>query len=921
MSGGMRIQLLGQVSVADAGEDVPLPSGRVRAVLAMLALHRAEAVSRDRLIGAVWGESAPATVATQLQGLISALRRALPDGVIRTHGQAYRLDVPVEGVDLAVFEAGTVAARSARATGDLAAAAEAYRSALDLWKGPALDGLDSPYLSLESARLEQRRIAVIEEWADVALALGQHAAVVDELAAVLAEDPARESVCALLMMAHQRAGRRPAALATFQATRRALVETLGVEPGADLQRLHRRILAGDPTPTVQAGATPPPRAVPRPAQLPRDIDDFTGRAAPLAALARLLSDGARVVVVAGTAGVGKTTIAVRAAHAARETFADGQFFVDLRGASATPAAPADVLSRLLRDLGVNGSAIPIDVGERAALYRSMVADRRMLLVLDDARGAAQVRPLIPAGAGCTVLITSRNRLSTLEGCRRLDLDVMSTDEAHELLSRIAGASRTAAEPDATSAILDACGGLPLAVRLAAARIAGRQGPAVASFAERLTDTVRRLDELHDDEDRPVRATFTLSYANLASGGKQLAFRTLGLWSGPDLGLPATAALLGWPVDDTERALEALVDVHLVQRPAADRYRLHDLLHVFAAERADDELSATERTAAVTRILDWYLHAADRAAAAIAPHVRRVPIESAAPDALPGFTDPQTAFAWFDVERHNLAAAVRQAGALPHEAGWKLPLVMRGYFHMRARWEEGIETYLTGLDASRRAGDRLAEAQLLNALGVGYRETARYDEALEVLLRGLECCEAVGAEREAGATMTSIANTYRAQGDSASAVPWYERSLGLRRSLDDQFAIAATLNDLGQAHYALGAYGLAIDNYLGALDAARRVGHRNVEAAILDSLGEVYGRLGDLDRAVGYLEEAIRICRDTANLRVEAIAMDHLAQVYRNHERLAEAGDYWRQALAIFESLGHPLAAEVSQQLARLHQPA
>jgi tetratricopeptide (TPR) repeat protein len=447
---------------------------------------------------------------------------------------------------------------------------------------------------------------------------------------------------------------------------------------------------------------------------------------------------------------------------------------------------------------------------------------------------------------------------------------------------------------------------------------------MASFAERLTDTVRRLDELHDDEDRPVRAAFMVSYANLVGGvdgtHAQFAFRALGLWDGPDMGLPAAAALLGWPPGAAERALEALLDAHLVEEPVSGRYRLHDLLHVFAAERADDEMSPAERTTTVTRLLDWYLHTADQAAAAIAPHIPRVRIDTAAPDTVTGFADPRAAFAWYDTERLNLAAAARQAITLPHEAGWKLPLAMRAYTHMRARWEEATELYLAGVDAAGRDGDKPGENQLLNALGVGYRETGRYDAALEVLQRGLACCVESGDQRGEAATTTSIANTYRAMGDSASAIPWYQRSLRLRRALDDQFAIAATLNDVGQAHYALGRYAEAIDNYQGALSAARAVGHRNVEAAVLDSLGEGYGRIGELRRAVGYFEEAIRICRGTANLRVEAIAMDHLAQLYSENQLPNRATEYWRQALAIFESLDHPAAPEVRRNLDRIKQP-
>ena len=617
----------------------------------------------------------------------------------------------------------------------------------------------SPLVSAEASRLEECRVEALELLIQADLGCGRHAQVVPELHRLLTDYPLREQLWGLLMQALYTSGRQAEALEAYAQARELIADELGVDPGPELRLLHERILQADagtgPPPFLTDGAAgsatparrlrsrarrptaghdrrsggdrrapedsraagpPPPGAAPagpgRPgaaalpqlAQLPADIPDFTGRAGHLHTLHDLLSGPGRpdspgavvVAAVIGAGGLGKTTLAVHAAHLLRSQYPDGQLYANLQGASRRPASPTDVLARFLRDLGMDPGRIPADAEERAAQYRTRLTDRRVLIVLDDARDAAHVRPLLPGSASCAVLVTTRNRMPDLAGSRFVDLDVLQPGEARDMFAGIIGPSRADAELAATQEVLAACAGLPLAIRIAGARLAARGNWTVRNLARRLSDQRRRLDELKTG-DLAVRACFEVSFTSLpARPGPDgvdpaHAFRLLGLWQGPSIGLPAAAALIGQPEDPVADALEVLVNAQLLQSPAPDRYRFHDLLRAYAAGRADAEETQHTRDEATRRVLTWYLYTVDAVADLLSPHRYQFTLAPGGQDLAPlHFGSAHDALNWCEVERANLVAATRQAAAAGlHTVAWQLPVAALGFFNRRTYWADWV----------------------------------------------------------------------------------------------------------------------------------------------------------------------------------------------------------------------------------------
>ena len=693
----MRFRLLGPVEVR-AGEDWRgIGAPKWRSVLAALLIHPGQIVSADTLIGELWRDEPPARAANLVSIYVLRLRRLMddPDGhLLVTRAPGYLLRVAGDDTDALLFEAMVRDGRRAFAAGDPEGAASRLTEALGLWYGrPLADVPPTPLVEAEAERLGELRLGADELRITAELALGGHDQAVAELRRLLADHPLREGLWLLLMRALDGAGRHAEALEAYGQARDAISGQLGVDPGAELRQLHADLLAKDTAPAgvITAGVLNPPaepapeprqarstkRAASGPAQLPADIADFTGRDEQVKRLSDLLSGtgatgdpgAVRIAVVAGSGGLGKTSLAVHAAHRVRRRFPDGQLYVDLLGATAAPLLPGDVLARFLRDLGVDGRDIPVDEDERAARYRTTLARRRMLVVLDNARDAAQVRPLLPGSASSAVLVTTRSRMPDLASTKLVDLNVLDDDEALKLFVKVVGEERAAAEPEATAELLDACAGLPLAIRICAARLVTRSGWTIRAMAGRLTDEHRRLDEMRAG-DLAVRASFEVSFTSLPpSTDKQgidpaLAFRLLGLWQGPSISAAAAAALFGVPEYSAEDALEVLVDTHLLESVTTDRYRFHDLLRVYAAERAADDLLAAERDAAVTRLLTWYMRTADAAATAVSPHRYNILLDPAGTDPPPlAFAGVDEALAWYDSERANLVAATRQAAGV------------------------------------------------------------------------------------------------------------------------------------------------------------------------------------------------------------------------------------------------------------------
>jgi DNA-binding SARP family transcriptional activator len=685
--------------------------------------------------------------------------------------------------------------------------------------------------------------------------------------------------------------------------------------------------AGPAAPGGIAGA---PAGILRPAQLPADIGDFTGRDAHVAHLRALLLAGnaasspgvVRIAVVNGAAGLGKTTLAVHAAHQVSSEFPDGQLYVDLLGASHQPSSPGEVLARFLRDLGIEGDKIPVRDDERATLYRSALTGRRVLVLLDNAKDAAQVRPLLPGSSSCAVLVTTRSRTSDLASMRFVDLDVLEDTEALALFSRIVGEERAAAEPDATAEVLVACAGLPLAVRICAARLAKRRQWRVATLAARLRDQHRRLDELKTG-DLAVRASFQVSYDSLRPTADGVdparAFRLLGLWQGTSISGAAAAAMIGAPADDVAEALEALVDINLLESPAPDRYRFHDLLKVYAMERAQSAETLDAQEEAVSRLLWWYQNTTQAAVDAVSPRRYQVPREAAVRDPAPlAFSGLDEALAWYDAERGNLVAAVRQAAdAGLHEIAWRLPPTLFPVFNRRSNWADCVTANRVAVESARNAADRAGEAWALSILGFALAKL-RDPEAFGHLEKALALRQELGDTQ--GEVQTALAlgeGHLNLNGPGTAALESMRHAVELLRPMGPSSLLAAAVNNLGEVYYGLGDLDSAALCYGESCDIYREIGGYGLGHA-LHNLMRVYVDLRRIDDAHACFTEAVRAHRRSGDLAGEAVAIKNLGHVHASTGDVAAARAAWLAALAIFEQINESVeAADVIAALAAL----
>jgi DNA-binding SARP family transcriptional activator len=670
----------------------------------------------------------------------------------------------------------------------------------------------------------------------------------------------------------------------------------------------------------------------RPMQLPADIVDFTGRQFHVKQVCDLLSTAAAgdspgavpVALIAGAGGLGKTTLAVHAAHRMRGAYPDGQLYVDLQGAGPGPVSSADVLARLLRDLGVDGAKIPASAEERAALYRTHLNGRRTLVVLDNARDAAQVRPLLPGSASCAVIVTSRSRLSDLVGGRLVHLDVLDDIEALALFSRIVGAERVAAEPDATAELLVTCAGLPLAIRICAARLAARSNWTIRSLANRLNDEHRRLDELKVG-DLAVRASFEVSFASLPGsvtpGGVPLAraFRTLGLWQAPSIGLSAAAALLSEPEAAVADALEFLVDAHLLESPAPDVYSFHDLLRVYAAERGLVEEPEQARTDSVCRLADWYVHTAGAADSVVTPWRERVPLGPVETGIQPlTFATPERALEWFAAERENLVPATRQAAGYGcHEVAWKLPVALLGCFDLLGYRTEWLETHLIALDSARQAGDRAGEAWVLNDLGMVYSQQ-HMAEAIGYFEQALIIRRDLGDVRGEAIAVNNLADAFIRLGRVAEGLDQLERAPELQRKAGYRYGEGVALNNLGEAYLALHRTPEAVECLQQARDVFVEADAPHGEDYALHNLARAFLDLGRPQEAVACFQQALTIRRAVGDRHSQALTLMFLGRAQRQVGSLDAARESWTSAYAIFDELGdEEQTAEVAAELSNI----
>jgi DNA-binding SARP family transcriptional activator len=920
----MKFGVLGTVVVRRSGTAEPVPGAKPRAVLAALLLDANQVVSAARLTEVLWGEEPPASAAGSLQNHVARLRTYLgADGRdrIETAAPGYLIRLSAGELDLESFRTLSERGYTARQAGDWEAAARDLRVALELWRGsPLADVASEVIAAVDVPRLTQLRLEALDARIEADMRLGGGRSVIAELLALTGMYPLHERFHALLMLAYHQAGHRGDALGAYQRARKVLIAELGVEPGIELRRLQQRILAADTEPVTVFADRPEPAATPAiPCQLPPDIPDFAGREEHVAALVRLCTgqpDPDRagvvpVVVITGTCGIGKTTLAVHVAHRIRDRFPDGQLYVNLRGPTG-PLMPPDVLSRLLRGLGADAARIPADEQERSALLRTLLDGKRVLLVLDDARETGQVRPLLPGSASCAVLVTSRNQLGGLPG-QHVDLSGLAAGRALALFTSIVGEDRVAAEPDAAGTVLRLTAGLPLAIRIAAARLAARPKWPITAMAERLGDQ-RRLDELRID-DLAVRSSFQLSYADLladsATTGAARAFRLFGLAEATDLSLPATAALLGTGQDQAAGLLEALLTANLLQTAAAGRYQLHDLLRIFAAERAEQEESEADRLAAIRRLLTWYLRSANAAAGILEPRIRRVPVPAAEPSVRSlEFDAYDQAVAWCEAERANVVAATHQAARFGlHELAWRLPFTLRRFFRLGKHWAEWIDTYEVALASARLLGDRAAQAWILDSFGEPFTHLGELDKAISLRTAAAGILQDMGDRTGLAQAFGNLGIDFSMAGQPGEARGYFQQALAIFRELGDAHNQARSLANMGEALHHAGCHDDAIRHLRQALDMHAALGGESYSwARTLVSLGRLYQDTGQFEPAAGCYRQAASASRALHDRGGEADALDGLGHVMQALNRPADAHRSWTRARTIYEAIGDPRAA-------------
>jgi DNA-binding SARP family transcriptional activator/tetratricopeptide (TPR) repeat protein len=936
---GLEVGLLGPLAVSVAGRPVELPPGRLRALLAVLALSAGQAVSVDRLTTAVWGEDASVDARANVQSNVRRLRRLLGAEAVATRGGGYALQVEPDRVDATRFVRLLDLAATAP---DRAIRRHRLVEALALWRGAPFDGVRSDWLEQTQAPwFQERYLAALERRIDLDLVDGAPVDLVAELGELTARFPLRESLWVRLLVVLERAGRPAEALERYEAVRARLAEELGADPGPELRQIHADLLAGRaPAGPIDRGTTP---AVPRtpparpvvPRQLPADTDAFTGREAALKALDSLLGDPddaaprpLAMAAIAGTAGIGKTALAVHWAHRVADRFPDGHLYVNLRGfdPSGSPLDPAEAVRGFLDALRVPPQQIPAVLDAQAGLYRSLLAGRRMLVLLDNARDADQVAPLLPGAAGCLVLVTSRDPLAGLvatAGARPVALDLLDRDEAVQLLARRLGPDRVAADPDATGELVARCAGLPLALAIVAARAATHPEFPLAALAGQLREARDGLDGFDGgDTATDVRAVFSWSYRRLGAAAARL-FRLLGLHPGPDVGVGAAASLAGVPVTRARAPLAVLARAHLVTEHTPGRYAFHDLLRAYAAELAHGADSDTDRRSAIHRLLDHYLHTARAADLLLYPHGEPIalgpPRDGVAAERLTG---PDQAMAWFTAERLALLAAIEgaaRAGLLLHacQLAWTLDV----FLQRRGHWNDRAAAQRAALDAARRLGDRGAQARSHRNLGFADADLGRHDAADRHLNRALELSEAAGDLAGQAWAHYHRNLVYGLQGRDADALAAAQRALELSQAAGDQVGQASALTDVGWYHGRLGHHRQALAFCGQALALHQQLDNRAYQAHTWSCLGDTHHQLGDRPQAIDCQRRALALFRELGDRYGEAGTLAHLGGLHRDAGDLGAARDAWRQARAILGEFDQPAADQIHGRLHRLDQPA
>lgn len=923
MRNELRVSLLGALAATLDGQELTLGPPRQRAVLAVLALRANHVVSRSELIDAVWGDEPPASADNGIHTYVAGLRRLFepgrasraPSSVLLSTDSGYLLRLPPGSSDAALFR--TYLDEAGRLRDEPAEAIAAFDLALGLWRGVALDGVPGPFAAVERARLDELRLTAVEQRAALMLSVGREAEVAAELTTLVTEHPLRERLHGLLMSALYSSGRQAEALAVFTDLRRLLVEELGIEPGPELRRIHEQLLAGRHDPHLAPAS---PALVP--VQLPHEVRDFTGREKELAKLTELVphDHAPALVVITGTGGVGKTALAVRFAHQMASRFPDGQLHVDLRGfdASAPPVRPAAALQQLLQSLGVPAERVPDDLPAKAALYRSVLAGKRVLILLDNARLADQVRPLLPGRSSSMVLVTSRNHLGGLvarDGAHSVTLSTLTRDEGLALLTSAVGEDRVAAEPAAAAKLVELCGHLPLAVRIAAERVVTRPHLTLADLAGDLADERDRLNLLAtgDDEDTAVRAAFSWSYLALKPDAARV-FRLIGLHPGAEISLDAVAALADVPAARARALLEVLTGGHMIEEVGRGRFRLHDLLRLYATELAAAEESAEGRDEAVRRMLAWYSATANAAGAILSPPDH--PSFLLPPLSTQDFTSHDEAFTWCRAELANLLAVARLAEDERSPAAWQIPLALWNFFIVSSALDEWTRGYRIAERTADRDGDQAARAWAVHGQGLAACRGQRFADALELFDRALAIRREIDDREGAAWSLTGLGMAYGGLRQFDLAVERFREALERHAEVGSWFGEGGTRLFLSDILRLAGRYEASLSSARTAFETMDSHEAVHGKAMALVSIGWAQLKLGQRAESRDSFRRAVDFLRVLGDRKTLAEALHGLGEASAEQPDVART--HLLEALTIYEDYDHPLAPEVR---ARLHELA
>ncbi|HEU4422167.1 MAG TPA: BTAD domain-containing putative transcriptional regulator [Pilimelia sp.] len=926
MTDGLSVGLLGPMEVTAGGRQVVLTTGQLRALLAVLALSAGVPVSIERLADALWEEDLPANARRSVQTYVTRLRALLGPTAIRTTPSGYALDVLPDQVDALRFERELHAASRAP---DGAAERTLLHRALRLWRGEPFQGLQSRWLQeSEAPRLVERYLVAIERRVDLDLAAGQTAELVPELNRLIARNPLRESLWVRLLRVLEQQGRQAEALIRYESVRARLAEELGVDPGPELSQIHRELLLGG---LPEVGTSDHPFPVPGPRQLPAAVTGFVGRRTDLAALDRALAglNAGRPgpVVVSGAAGVGKTTLVLHWAHLRRDRFRDGQLYLNLRGFDPSGQAvdPTCALRSILESLGIPPHRVPAAVDDRTALYRSLLAGRRILVVLDNARDVAQVRPLLPSAGGLAV-VTSRSDLSGLlsgENAQPVVLDLMPAADARALLAARLGADRVHAEPDAVNAVVVACAGLPLALAIVAARAKLRPAFPLAVMATELQAATGALDAFDSaDPDSDLSAVFSWSMRALSPEAAAL-FRALGLHPGPDVTVPAAASLGGVTPHRAQALLAELAHTNLVTEHRPGRFRSHDLLRAYAAHLADATQPAADRDAAMDRLFDHYLHTGHHAAHLLSPvDAPANPGEAPTNVAVEYVADHRAALQWFIAEHDVLLAVLNFSVAQGRDRyTWQLAWTLLTYLERRGHWNNKVTAGNAAVAAAGRLGDTAGEAAAHRGLASGHLELGQVGEARLHAERALELAGAANDDLGLADARFALLCIYEREGRYREALEQATAAHELYGRAGHPAGQARALNGAGWCYIQLGDYPQALPMCEKALAQLEIVDDPMGQGAASDSIGVVNHQLGHYREAMAWYQQAIELLREAGNRYSESEVLIHLGQTQLALGDHDGATRTLTSAVDILDELGHYAAADARGRVATLLAPS